>query len=88
MRARRVSAGLAAAGLVVAAVFSLGAVRAGPRTRALPFYQDATLTPHWLSTPRERALAHRVGDFHLVDAAGHAVTGRDVHGRVYVASFF
>ena len=55
--------------------------------RSLPYYEDATLTPRWLDA-RDAARAHRVGDFHLVDAHGKAVSRADVAGRAYVASFF
>jgi len=56
-------------------------------TRAtLPYYTDRTLTPRW---PAGSTTAlHRIGDFTLVDQRGDTVRGRDVAGRVYVASFF
>lgn len=75
--------------VALGAALGMGAARPAPASiRALPFYDDATLTPRWPATPGGRDSAHRIGDFHLVDAAGHAVTRRDVAGRVYVASFF
>ncbi len=59
---------------------------AGPRT--LPYYADRTLTPEWLGAHASADTLHRVGDFHLVDQRGRAVTRATVAGRVYVASFF
>ena len=77
-------------GVVAVAVVALGvgAADAASARRALPYYTDASLTPRWLASPAERASAHRVGDFRLVDARGRAVGRRDVAGRTYVASFF
>ena len=60
-----------------------------PRGEALPFYTSRDLTPRWIS-PRsaEYGRIHRVARFSLTDQDGHAVTERDVDGKVYVASFF
>ncbi len=88
MTRHRTAAAVVIACLVLGSALILGAARLDARTRTLPFYDDVSLTPRWPSTQRDRDAAHRVGDFHLVDAAGQAVTRRDVKGRVYVASFF
>ena len=77
----------AVACVALVAAFSLAAVRP-TSARDLPFYGDVSLTPHWPATRMERDAMHRIGDFDLVDASGHAVTRRAVTGRVYVASFF
>ena len=83
----RRAAAVAAACVALGAAFSLTAMK--PTVpRELPFYDDVSLTPQWPATRTDRAAMHRVGDFHLVDAAGRVVTRRDVTGRVYVASFF
>jgi protein SCO1 len=86
---RRAIAGVA--GLVAVSVLGLVAARPWQSMhtshRSLPYYTDATLTPRWLYV-RDAELAHRVGDFHLVDARGKSVSRADVAGRVYVASFF
>jgi len=88
MTAHRLAAAFVVTCVALGAALSLGAARPNPRARALPFYDDVSLTPRWPATPGERDSAHRIGDFHLVDAAGQPVTQRDVEGRVYVASFF
>jgi protein SCO1/2 len=54
---------------------------------SLPYYQDAALTPVWL-TAAESAGAHRVGAFELTDQAGAPFAADSLAGRVYVASFF
>lgn len=56
--------------------------------RALPYFGDSTLTPRWPASAHEANGLHRIGDFRLVASDGRAVTGRDVAGHVYVASFF
>ena len=74
----------------IAAVTTAGAgavSRSGPQTQ-LPYYSDATLTPHFAIDPLQLASAHAVGDFHLVDQDGRSVSRAEVRGRVYVASFF
>jgi protein SCO1/2 len=59
-----------------------------PTAHALPYYADKTLTPRWPGSAIEANGLHRVGDFHLVASNGRAVSGADVAGHVYVASFF
>ena len=56
---------------------------------SLPFYQTADKTPEWI-TPgsAEYARIHRVADFSLIDQDGAVVTGANMEGKVYVASFF
>ena len=88
MTRHRIAAAVVIACLALGSTLILGAARPRARTRALPFYDDVSLTPRWPATQLDRDAAHRIGDFHLVDAAGHAVSRRDVKGRVYVASFF
>ena len=62
--------------------------RNAPLVRGLPYYADRTLTPYWLANKGAANAVHRVGDFHLVASDGRAVSGADVAGHVYVASFF
>jgi protein SCO1/2 len=59
------------------------------RPDALPFYQSADRTPEWI-TPGTDAYAriHRVADFALTDQDGMTVTGAEMAGKIYVASFF
>jgi protein SCO1/2 len=59
-----------------------------PTAHALPYSADKTLTPRWPGSAIEANGLHRVGDFHLVASNGRAVSGADVAGHVYVASFF
>ena len=59
-----------------------------PSVRSLPYYSDRTLTPYWPSSAGAAQAVHRVGDFHLVGSDGRSISGADVAGRIYVASFF
>lgn len=83
---------LAVATAGVVAVVALAApriVRSATRpSRDLPYYIDSTLTPRWTYGVRGTDVFHRVGDFHLLASGGRAVTGADVAGHIYVASFF
>lgn len=54
---------------------------AGVASGALPFYADASFTPHW--APVE----HRVAPFALVTQTGGIISGAALAGRPYVASF-
>jgi protein SCO1/2 len=66
-----------------------GCTGTGSRESELPFYQSSDRTPEWI-TPGTAAYAriHRVADFALTDQDGATVTGADVAGKIYVASFF
>jgi protein SCO1/2 len=76
---------------VVATVVVVGsgfAVATRSHVAPLPYYTDATLTPHWIVDPDSVAAVPRVGDFRLVDQTGRSVTRSDIEGKVYVAAFF
>ena len=80
--------------VLIGASVALGVTSPAPRSasspHALPYYADATLTPRWLGTGAgaHAASLHRVGDFRLLNADGRTITGADVAGHIYVASFF
>ncbi|MEM8488807.1 MAG: SCO family protein [Bacteroidota bacterium] len=59
------------------------------RVESLPFYSEATFTPHWIS-PDDAALErfHRISPFKLVNQEGETVTEKDFEGKIYVADFF
>jgi len=48
---------------------------------ALPFYADASFTPHWTAVP------HRVAPFSLTTQTGDRISDATLAGRPYVASF-
>jgi protein SCO1 len=69
----------------VALVWCLGGCASEPAS--LPYYEDADLTPVWLS-PGNAAHAHRVADFTLTDQTGAPFGSEALAGRVWVAGFF
>lgn len=55
----------------------------------LPYYAEATFTPHWLSSDcPELDTFHRVSDFSLLNQAGHTITLDSLQNKVFVVDFF
>ena len=59
------------------------------RVDILPYYNDASFTPHWL----ERGDApldtfHRIPAFKLVNQEGDTITEKKFDGKIYVTDFF
>lgn len=79
-------------GMLAAAVLAVGAVSAWPSRvevlPPLPYYQDASFTPHWLTDAEVIEHFHRVLPFRLMNQNGVAVTDASLRGKIYVASFF
>jgi protein SCO1/2 len=59
------------------------------RVSALPYYREATFTPHWFS-PDSDSLAsfHGIKNFALMDQNGGAFSSKNLKGKIYVADFF
>lgn len=59
------------------------------RVEMLPFYDEATFTPHWLS-PNEDILDtfHRISPFVLTNQEGATITEATFKDKIYVADFF
>lgn len=59
------------------------------RVSALPFYKEATFTPHWLEADSEAAgKMHRIPEFSLVNQLGEEVTEETFKDKIYIADFF
>lgn len=59
------------------------------RVAALPFYKEATFTPHWLDSDSEEAdIFHRIPNFDLVNQLGQEVTEATFKDKIYIADFF
>lgn len=55
----------------------------------LPYYHEATFTPHWYAAGQAPPdTLHVVGPFHFTDQNGRAVTNATLAGRIYLANFF
>lgn len=59
------------------------------RVETLPFYEEATFTPKWL-TPNSIDLAdfHRVSPFKLLNQEGETVTEKTFSNKIYITDFF
>lgn len=75
---------------LVVSIAGVGCIEEAPvRPAALPYYSDASFTPHWLA-PDSEALAnfHEIPDFELTNQNGEKVTRDKFDGRIYVVDFF
>lgn len=56
---------------------------------ALPYYKEATFTPHWLS-PNDKALDdfHSISSFQLTNQEGETITEKTFEGKIYITDFF
>ena len=59
------------------------------RVENLPYYCEATFTPHWLSS-KDKALdtLHQIASFTLFNQEGDMVTEQTFKDKIYVADFF
>lgn len=59
------------------------------RVETLPFYDEATFTPHWI-TPNDKALDafHKISPFRLTNQEGVAITEETFKDKIFVADFF
>ncbi|WKN42757.1 SCO family protein [Tunicatimonas pelagia] len=59
------------------------------RVETLPFYDEATFTPHWI-TSNDAVLDtfHRISPFRLINQEGETVTEKDFEGKIFVVDFF
>ncbi|WP_179352519.1 SCO family protein [Winogradskyella vidalii] len=59
------------------------------RVEYLPFYQDESFTPHWLTpgTEEERNF-HKIPDFELINQNGDTITQHTFENKIYITDFF
>ena len=57
------------------------------RVEVLPFYNEATFTPHWLANKDVKEF-HKISSFNLTNQEGQAVTEKTFNDKIYVADFF
>ncbi len=59
------------------------------RVEYLPYYNDKSFTPHWLTPNSEQAREfHKIPDFKLVNQVGDTVTQKTFEDRMYITDFF
>lgn len=55
----------------------------------LPFYNEATFTPHWISADDETLdTFHRISPFKLTNQEGNIITEKTFEDKIYVVDFF
>lgn len=59
------------------------------RVETLPFYNEATFTPHWFALEDEVLdTFHRVSEFKLLNQEGEIITEQTFKDKIYVVDFF
>lgn len=59
------------------------------RVEILPFYDEATFTPHWIASNDDVLdTFHRIPPFSLTNQEGETVTEKDFEDKIYVVDFF
>ncbi|GLR18281.1 SCO family protein [Portibacter lacus] len=59
------------------------------RVETLPYYSEATFTPHWLTADdAELADFHQVSPFKFVNQEGDTITEQTYEGKIYITDFF
>lgn len=55
----------------------------------LPYYADASFTPHWFTTKGDSLRDfHRISPFRLINQEGDTITEESLEGKVYITDFF
>ncbi|MEM1123353.1 MAG: SCO family protein [Bacteroidota bacterium] len=63
--------------------------QASSRVAALPYYQEATFTPHWFSSDSDSLKQfHRTFPFKLVNQNGDTITEQTFANKIYITDFF
>ena len=59
------------------------------RVEHLPFYNDESFTPHWITpNTEEEKQFHKIPDFKLVDQLGDTLTQKSFENQIYITDFF
>lgn len=59
------------------------------RVANLPYYKDASFTPHWLVPGSEEEKGfHKISDFKLTNQLGEGIDKTAFKGKIYIADFF
>lgn len=59
------------------------------RVNALPYYDEASFTPHWFNSNDDSLIDfHTIKEFELIDQHGNSFSNMDLDGKIYVTNFF
>lgn len=63
--------------------------RSGSRVANLPFYKDASFTPHWLQLGSdELSTFHSIPNFNFINQEGDTITEQIFDSKIYITDFF
>ncbi|APQ19020.1 SCO family protein [Maribacter hydrothermalis] len=64
-------------------------VKETSRVEYLPYYNDESFTPHWITpNSEEEKQFHKIPDFKLVDQLGDTLTQKSFENQIYITDFF
>ena len=58
------------------------------RVESLPYYKEATFTPHWLEKNSDLKNFHKIPDFTLINQDGDSITQDTFRDKIYITDFF
>lgn len=59
------------------------------RVDFLPYYEEATYQPHWLSSASSKLdTFHKISPFELINQDGETISEKTFEGKIYVTDFF
>lgn len=59
------------------------------RVEALPFYNEASFTPHWIKTGSDEEKSfHKIPNFNFTNQLGHTIDQNTFKNKIYVTDFF
>lgn len=75
--------------IVLIALVSCNKTNNDSRVEVLPYYNEASFTPHWLK-PNSKKLQdfHQISDFSLLNQNGESISQADLKNKIYVTDFF
>jgi len=70
-------------------LFCLSACNNRKEVERLPYYNDPSFNPQFLSDKEEikEKISHKIGDFSFVDQNGKSFSQKDIEGKIHVANF-
>ncbi len=69
-------------------VMAWSACQQGPSSEALPYYDSADFTPHWIGANTDTlSNFHQIAPFSFINQNGEAVDENTFSGKIYVADF-
>ena len=58
------------------------------RVETLPYYSEATFTPHWIDDSTSLDTMHTIAEFELINQDGEKLTNKSFENKIYIVDFF